>query len=224
MKKREHPQRPVRKSFHLEFLNTAQKMAWAVFEQNDILFLLGPAGTAKTHLAIGFAISEVLAKRKSKIVLTRPVVEAGENLGFLPGTFAEKIHPYLLPIFDCITKLVGPEGPEREKINKCLEIAPIAYLRGRTFDDSVCILDEAQNAKEAQLKLFLTRMGQDSKLIITGDPGQSDLPMRDQALASRVAKLKKVHGIGFVEFNESAIVRHPLVAKILESWDDDGGN
>ena len=190
-------------------------MAWAAFEQQDVLFLLGPAGMGKTHLATAFAISEIISKRRQRIILTRPIVEAGESLGFLPGTFEEKVNPYMLPLFDCIGKLVGWEGPQREKIDRSLEIAPVAYLRGRTFDHSVCIFDEAQNATATQLKLFLTRFGENSKIIVTGDPNQSDLhgPV---ALVEIVNKLQAVPGIGIIEFNNSNIVRHPLVATILE--------
>lgn len=203
------------KAFHLEFLNSAQKMAWAAFEQQDVLFLLGPAGTGKTHLATAFAISEIISKRRQRIILTRPIVEAGESLGFLPGTFEEKVNPYMLPLFDCIGKLVGWEGPQREKIDRSLEIAPVAYLRGRTFDHSICIFDEAQNATVTQLKLFLTRFGENSKIIITGDPNQSDLK-GPVALVEIVSKLQAVPGIGIIEFSNANIVRHPLVATILE--------
>lgn len=204
-----------RKSFHMEFLNSAQKMAWAAFEQHDVLFLLGPAGVGKSHLAVAFAISQILSKKKDRIILTRPIVESGESLGFLPGTFEEKVNPYMLPLYDCIGKLAGWEGPEREKIDRSMEIAPLAYLRGRTFDDAVCIFDEAQNASYMQLKLFLTRFGENSKIIITGDPSQSDL-RGEVALSGVVDKLKDEPGIGIVEFNNSNIVRHPLVGRILE--------
>lgn len=203
------------KAFHLEFLNAAQKLAWTAFEQQDVLFLLGPAGTGKTHLATAFAISEIISKRRQRIILTRPIVEAGESLGFLPGTFEEKVNPYMLPLFDCIGKLVGWEGPQRERIDRSLEIAPVAYLRGRTFDHSVCIFDEAQNATVTQLKLFLTRFGENSKIIVTGDPNQSDLK-GPVALVEIVNKLQSVPGIGIIEFSNANIVRHPLVATILE--------
>jgi len=206
-----------RKAFHLEWKNSAQKIAYMAFEQHDLLFLMGVAGTGKTHLAVAFACSEVLSKKKKKIVLTRPIVEAGEKLGYLPGTFEEKINPFLMPIFDCLDTLLGRDTIERNKINQCLEIAPVAYLRGRTFNDSVVILDEAQNSTEEQLKLVMTRLGIDSKMIITGDPTQSDL-RGEVALTKVVESMKGVAGIGVVEFSESHIVRHKLVADILAAW------
>lgn len=206
-----------RKAFHLEWKNSSQKIAYMAFEQHDVLFLVGPAGSAKTHLAVAFACSEVLSKKKKKIILSRPIVEAGEKLGFLPGTFEEKINPYLMPIFDCLDTIVGRDTMERNKINQCMEIVPIAYMRGRTFHDSIVILDEAQNSTEEQLKLAMTRLGLNSKMVITGDPTQSDLK-GDVALPRIVEGMKKVHGIGIVEFNESHIVRHPLVADILAAW------
>ena len=209
---------PVRKkSYHLEFLNTSQKMAWAAYEQCDVLFLIGPAGTAKTHLAMAFAISDILSRKRKKIILTRPVVEAGgERLGFLPGTKDDKINPYVRPLNDCIERCVGEEGEDREKINHAIETDVLAFLRGRTFYNSVCILDEAQNANIKQLKLFLTRLGENSKFILTADPDQSDLPKEHEAIMDVVKKLESVPGIGIVKFDESSIVRHPLVARILE--------
>jgi phosphate starvation-inducible PhoH-like protein len=206
-----------RKAFHLEWKNQAQKIGYMAFEQNDVLFLTGPAGTAKTHLAVAFACSETLSKKKKKIVLTRPIVEAGEKLGYLPGSFEEKINPFLMPIFDCLDIIVGRDTVERNKINQCMEIAPVAYLRGRTFHDSVVIFDEAQNATEEQLKLVMTRLGLNSKMVITGDPTQSDLK-GDIAFPKIVESMKGVTGIGVVEFAESHIVRHPLVADILAAW------
>lgn len=204
-----------RKAFHMEFKNTAQKLAWSSFEQHDVLFLLGPAGVGKTYLAMAFAISELLSKKKKKIILTRPIVDAGEHLGYLPGTFQDKINPYLMPLYDSMDSLVGIDTQERDKVNSAIEIAPLAYLRGRTFVNSVCILDEAQNCTKAQIILFLTRLGEDSKIIITGDPTQSDLhgtPYINEA----TQLLSSVPGIGIMEFNEGQIVRHPLVGKILE--------
>src|SRR5581483_11334381 len=213
-----------RGSFHLEFLNQAQKMAWGAFDQHDVLFLLGPAGCGKTHLACAFAISEVLAKRKRKVVLTRPIVEAGESLGYLPGTFEEKVNPYMMPMYDCLDKMLGPthdNNTQREIINRSMEIAPIAFMRGRTFDNAVCIFDEAQNATKMQLKLFMTRFGVNSKIIITGDPMQSDI--RDPALMDVVRQLEDLQGIGVIHFKANSIVRHPLIANILERLEDKAG-
>jgi phosphate starvation-inducible PhoH-like protein len=207
--------------FHLEFKNQAQKMAWGAFDQHDVLFLLGPAGTGKTHLACAFAISEILAKKKRRIILTRPIVEAGESLGFLPGTFDEKVNPYMLPMYDCINKCVGLEGPQRDIINRSIEVAPIAYMRGRTFDDAVCIFDEAQNATKSQLKLFMTRFGENSKIIVTGDPMQSDIGGGHTALVNIVKKLEDVNGIGVIHFKASSIVRHPLIASIIEKFEEE---
>lgn len=205
-----------KQSFHIEFLNQAQKLAWSAFDQHDILFLIGPAGVGKTQLACAFAISEIISKRRKKIVLTRPIVEAGENLGYLPGSFEEKVSPYMMPMYDCIDRCVGRENELREMINKSIEIAPVAYLRGRTFHDSICIFDEAQNATVSQLKLFITRFGHNSKIIITGDPNQSDLYEKDRGLMHVVKKIENLEGVGVVYFNSNSIVRHPLIASVLE--------
>jgi phosphate starvation-inducible protein PhoH and related proteins len=214
---RDHsPRTPQGKDFHIELLNTAQKLAWQAFQQHDVLFLIGPAGCGKTHLSTAFAIKTFLAKECSKIILTRPIVEAGESLGFLPGTFEEKVDPYMAPIYDCMDKLIGREGPHRERVIHNTEVAPLAYLRGRTFSDAVCIFDEAQNASMKQLKLFLTRFSEGSKIIITGDPSQSDLPSSTVALSEVVRKLSDVVGIGIVEFKNNSIVRHPLVGQIID--------
>lgn len=214
------PHQSKRRPFHVEFLNQAQKLAWGAFDQHDVLFLLGPAGCGKTHLACAFGISEILAKKREKIILTRPIVEAGESLGFLPGTFDEKVSPYMAPMFDCMEKCVGRDGPQRDIINRSIEVAPIAYMRGRTFDNAICIFDEAQNATAAQLKLFMTRFGENSKIIITGDPLQSDLPMRDRGLMQIVNRLEDLPGVGVIHFKASSIVRHPLIASILERLED----
>lgn len=202
-------------SYHFEFLNPAQKIAWAALDQHDVTFLIGPAGTGKTQLATAFAISQLLAGEIRKIVITRPVVEAEEKLGFLPGTFEEKIHPYMLPIFDCIDTCCGVDTEHAEKVKKCLEVAPLAYMRGRTLQNAVCILDEAQNCTRGQLKLFLTRLGISSKMIVTGDPQQSDL-RGNTALNDTVDALESVAGIGIVKMRSDSIVRHPLVGKILD--------
>lgn len=204
-------------NFHIEFKNEAQSLAWAAFKQHDVLFLIGPAGCGKSFLACAFAIEQILNRdaNRSRIILTRPIVESGESLGFLPGEFEEKVEPYMMPMYDCIDKMVGRDGPWREKIDEAVEVAPIAYMRGRTFDDAVCIFDEAQNASVLQLKLFLTRFGENSKIIITGDPSQSDLAGK-VALVDVMQKLRGVPGIGVVEFKSNSIVRHPLIGTIIE--------
>lgn len=203
------------KNYHLEFLTESQSKAWETYQKNDIIFLVGAAGSGKSHLAIAFAIQDILSKVKGKMVLSRPVVEAGENLGFLPGDLDEKVYPYMLPMYDCLDKICGREGEDREYIDKRYELAPLAYLRGRTFDDAVCILDEAQNCTGSQLKLFLTRLGKNSKMIITGDPSQSDLGKRSELL-NIIEKIKHLDGIGTVAFDEESVVRHPLVSKIIK--------
>lgn len=203
------------KSFHIEFKNEAQSSAWAAFKQYDVLFLIGPAGCGKTFLASAFAIEQILNKQRNKIILTRPIVEAGESLGFLPGEFEEKVHPYMMPLYDCIDQMIGPDGPWRERIDNCVEVAPLAFMRGRTFSNSICIFDEAQNASYLQLKLFLTRFGENSKIIITGDPTQSDIGSK-VALVDVVQKLRNINGIGILEFKNDSIVRHSLVGKIIE--------
>lgn len=203
-------------SFHLEFLNQAQKVAWNSFEKHDVLFLIGPPGCGKTMLACAYAISEILSKKKRKITLTRPVVESGESLGFLPGSFEEKVCPYMMPMYDCIDRCVGRNSLQKEIVSKATEVAPVAYLRGRTFNDSICIFDEAQNATFSQIKLFLTRFGINSKIIVTGDPNQSDLQEKDQGLMRVVNKLNGLNGVGIIEFSPNSIVRHPLVSSMLE--------
>jgi phosphate starvation-inducible PhoH-like protein len=202
-------------SFHIEFLNSAQKLAYTAYEQHDVLFLLGPAGSGKSFLATAFAVQDVLAKRKRKICLTRPAVEAGgEQLGFLPGTFEDKINVYMTPLYDCFGKQLGHNEFQKEIIKKATQILPLAYMRGITIENAIAILDEAQNCTYSQLKLYLTRLGENAKMIITGDLTQTDL--KDSGLASVVKKLEKVSGIGVVEFNEETIVRHPLVAKFVK--------
>ena len=197
------------------FKNAFQRFAYSVYEQFDIVFLLGVAGVGKTHLACMFAINELIRRTKSRIILTRPIVEAGESLGYLPGTFSEKTDPYMLPLYDCIRRMIPSEGKLAEEIQNNTEVAPLAYLRGRTFYDSVCVLDEAQNCTWNQLKLYLTRLGDNSKMIITGDPSQSDIG-RDSALMDVVHRLEGLEGVGMVRFTEEHIVRHKLVSQIIK--------
>lgn len=221
MKKREKKEKIVQQTvshksnsvFHIEFKNESQKKAWQMFQEHDVLFLSGKAGTAKTFLATAFAISECLTHKK-KIIIARPIVDAGEKLGYLPGDFKEKVDPYMRPIYDCMDKILGVEGEQREKVKKYLEIAPLAYLRGRTFDNAVCLLDEAQNANMKQLVLFVTRLGEGSKLILTGDPDQSDII--DSGYAKMMDAFENTERIGILRFAAESIVRHPLVGKMLE--------
>lgn len=204
------------KFFQLDLINEEQEYAYEKYKSNDILFLVGAAGTGKTHLAVGFAIQDILKRDRSRIILSRPVVEAGENLGFLPGEVDEKVYPYMLPLYDCLDKICGRDSESRKRVDESYELAPLAYLRGRTFDGAVCILDEAQNCTIGQLKLFLSRLGKYSKMIITGDPTQTDLPKQQSGLMDVINKLKDLDGIGYVHFTENAIVRHPLVAEIVK--------
>lgn len=202
-------------SFKIEFLNAEQKSAWKTFEENDIIFCLGAAGSGKTFLSTAYACQAILTKNKKKITLTRPIVEAQESLGYLPGTFEEKINPYLMPMYDSLDELVGKVGSQRDLINKSMEVAPIAYLRGRTFKDTICLLDEAQNCNYAALKLYLTRIGSNSKIIINGDPAQSDL-RGPVALVDVVKRLEGIPKVAIIHFSDKAIVRHPLIEKMLQ--------
>lgn len=204
----------VKNSFHLDFKTSAQKIAWGEFQQHDVLFLSGPAGTGKTFLAMAFAIEQVLKGKQQKIILTRPIVESGEKLGYLPGSFQEKVNPYMAPLYDAMQKLFGDNKVVFDFLQERIEIAPIAYLRGRSFDNAVCILDEAQNATKSQIKLFLTRFGENSKIIITGDPSQKDII--DSGFLDTMKLLETVEGIAMVYFGAESIVRNKLIIKILE--------
>lgn len=200
----------------IELRTESQETAWASMDDNLITFLLGSAGSGKTFLAMAYAINAVLSKQCDKIVLTRPIVESGEKLGFLPGTFGEKVNPYMQPLYDTLEIMVGKGGAQREVINKAIVLAPLCYMRGRTFNDAICIFDEAQNANYLQLKLFLSRFGQNTKYVITGDPQQSDLYTKDVPLMEVVKRLHTVPAIGAVKFSNSDVVRHPLVAEMLK--------
>lgn len=196
--------------------NASQKQAWKSLETSPMTFLLGSAGSGKTFLAMAYAINAVLNKRHSHIVLTRPIVEAGEKLGFLPGTFGDKVNPYMQPLYDTMDVLLGKFSAKREIINKAVVLAPLCYMRGRTFNDAICIFDEAQNATYTQLKLFLSRFGQNTQVVVTGDPQQSDLPFEHVPLSTVIDKLKDVSGISTHHFSYADVVRHPLVAAILK--------
>src|SRR5712672_3743721 len=190
-------------------------------EKNDMVFGVGPAGTGKTYLAVAMAISALLAKRVNRIILARPAVEAGERLGFLPGTLQDKIDPYLRPLYDALYDMLDPEKVDRYLEKNVIEIAPIAFMRGRTLNDSFVILDEAQNTTSEQMKMFVTRLGFNAKAVITGDITQIDLPnARRSGLIEAAEVLKNVNGISFNFFDESDVVRHVLVQRIVRAYED----
>jgi len=187
---------------------------------HDINFAVGPAGTGKTYLAVACAVHALETERVSRIVLVRPIVEAGERLGFLPGDIAEKIHPYLRPLYDALYEMLGAEQVRSLLERDVIELVPLAYMRGRSLNESFIILDEAQNTTIEQMKMFLTRIGFNSKAVITGDPTQIDLPNnRDSGLVHASEVLREVKGISFTYFQPSDVVRHPLVQSIVEAYE-----
>jgi phosphate starvation-inducible protein PhoH and related proteins len=197
-----------------------QKLYLDSIDRNDMVFGIGPAGTGKTYLAVSMAVRALTDKRVNRIVLTRPAVEAGERLGFLPGTLQEKIDPYLKPLYDALYDMLDVERVDRHLERGVIEIAPIAFMRGRTLNDSFVILDEAQNTTPEQMKMFVTRIGYNSKAVITGDITQIDLPSgRLSGLIEAERILARVEGIGFVHFNERDVVRHPLVQRIVRAYE-----
>ncbi|MFV0598240.1 MAG: PhoH family protein [Bacteroidales bacterium] len=188
-------------------------------KDNDMLFALGPAGSGKTYTAVALAVRALKAKQVKRIILTRPAVEAGENLGFLPGDLKDKLDPYLQPLYDALRDMLLQQKLDQYLEDRTIEIAPLAFMRGRTLDNAFVILDEAQNATYSQLKMFLTRMGRNAKFIITADPTQIDLPRNQPSGLKEAEKfLKKVEGIGFVYLKAYDIIRHPLVSKIVEAY------
>ncbi|CAM3886787.1 PhoH family protein [Geobacillus sp. FSL K6-0789] len=200
-----------------------QRYYVAAIEQHDLTFGIGPAGTGKTYLAVVMAVKALKNGSVKRIILTRPAVEAGESLGFLPGDLKEKVDPYLRPLYDALNDVLGAEYVQRLIERGTIEIAPLAYMRGRTLEDAFVILDEAQNTTPAQMKMFLTRLGFGSKMVITGDISQVDLPKGVESGLS-VAKriLASISGIAFVFLEQSDVVRHPLVAKIINAYDEAG--
>jgi phosphate starvation-inducible PhoH-like protein len=197
-----------------------QKLYLEAIERNDMVFGIGPAGTGKTYLAVGMAVRALIEKKVNRIVLTRPAVEAGERLGFLPGTLQEKIDPYLKPLYDALYDMLDAERVDRHLERGVIEIAPIAFMRGRTLNDSFVILDEAQNTTPEQMKMFLTRIGFNSKAVITGDITQIDLPPgKMSGLIEAEKVISGVEGTSFIHFNERDVVRHPLVQRIVRAYE-----
>ncbi|HLQ75863.1 MAG TPA: PhoH family protein [Terriglobia bacterium] len=197
-----------------------QKLYLEAIEQNDLVFGIGPAGTGKTYLAVSMAVRALTEKKVNRIVLTRPAVEAGERLGFLPGTLQEKIDPYLKPLYDALYDMLDVERVDRHLERGAIEIAPIAFMRGRTLNDSFVILDEAQNTTAEQMKMLLTRIGYNTKVVVTGDVTQIDLPPGKMSGLVQAEKIIcGVEGIAFVHFNDRDVVRHPLVQRIVRAYE-----
>jgi len=192
-------------------------------EQNDMVFGLGPAGTGKTYLAVAMAVSALVAKKVSRIILVRPAVEAGERLGFLPGSLQEKVDPYLRPLYDALYDLVDPQKVDKMLESNVIEVAPLAFMRGRTLNDAFIIMDEAQNTTTEQMKMFVTRLGNNSKAVITGDLTQIDLPNpKRSGLFEAIHVLDGVEGIRFCHFEDTDVVRHHLVQRIVRAYDSYG--
>ena len=203
--------------------NMGQKAYIDAIKKYDVTFGVGPAGTGKTFLAVVMAISAFKKGEVSRIILTRPAVEAGESLGFLPGDLKEKVDPYLRPIYDSLYAILGTDTTNRLMERGLIEVAPLAYMRGRTLDDALVILDEAQNTTEAQMKMFLTRLGFNSKMIVNGDQTQIDLPGRARSgLLQAEHILKGIDQVKFIRFTFNDVVRHPVVAKIVKAYEEEG--
>ena len=200
--------------------NVGQKKYIDAVKTHDVIFGVGPAGTGKTFLAVVMAVAALKKGEVQKIILTRPAVEAGESLGFLPGDLKEKVDPYLRPVYDALYQIFGMDHTNRLMERGVIEIAPLAYMRGRTLDDAFVILDEAQNTTVAQMKMFLTRLGFSSKMIVNGDTSQIDLPRGvTSGLVNAERTLKDIEKIAFVNFEASDVVRHPVVAKIIKAYE-----
>ena len=190
--------------------------------ENDLIFGVGPAGTGKTFLAVAAGAAALKNKSAAKLIITRPAVEAGENLGFLPGDLEEKVEPYLRPIWDALDETLGADQASRLREKKVIEVAPLAFMRGRTLKNAFVIMDEAQNSTVAQMKMVLTRLGRDSRMVVTGDPGQVDLPRNQPSgLAHALRILRGVEGVGRVTFSANDVRRHALVSRIIQAYDKD---
>ncbi len=205
--------------------NLAQRRYIELMRTRDVVMTTGPAGTGKTYLAMAMAVAALNRHEISRVVLARPAVEAGEKLGFLPGSMAEKVNPYLRPLYDALNDMMPFEKASRLMERGVIEVAPLAFMRGRTLNDSFVILDEAQNTTSEQMKMFLTRLGFDSKAVVTGDITQIDLPSdKTSGLVEAIDILRDVEGIGFIEFTEKDVVRHPLVQSIIRAYDTRGSS
>ena len=188
-------------------------------QKNDMVFAIGPAGTGKTYTGVALAVKALKNKEVKRIILTRPAVEAGENLGFLPGDLKEKLDPYMQPLYDALRDMIPHEKLESYIENGTIQIAPLAFMRGRTLDHAFVILDEGQNTTHAQMKMFLTRMGKDAKFLLTGDPGQIDLPRRTiSGLKEALLILKDIEGVGMIFLDDKDVIRHKLVKKVIEAY------
>lgn len=197
-----------------------QRRYLEAIERNDLVFGIGPAGTGKTYLAVAMAVSALLGKQVNRIVLTRPAVEAGERLGFLPGTLQEKVDPYLRPLYDALFDMLEGDKVEKLMERNVIEVAPLAFMRGRTLNDSFVIMDEAQNSTSEQMKMILTRQGFNSKMVVTGDITQIDLPFgRRSGLLEAIEVLRGIDGIRFIYFDERDVVRHPLVQRVVKAYE-----
>jgi phosphate starvation-inducible PhoH-like protein len=195
----------------------------AAIAKNDMLFAIGPAGTGKTYTAVALAVKALKNKEVKRIILTRPAVEAGENLGFLPGDLKEKLDPYMQPLYDALIDMLPSDKLDQYLENRIVQIAPLAFMRGRTLDNAFVILDEAQNTTESQMKMFLTRMGANAKFIVTGDVTQIDLPSKQPSgLLQATRLLKKVEGISIIELDNNDVIRHKLVKAIIEKYESGG--
>lgn len=216
---KESKQLKTRKKNITPYTKTQEKYVEAL-QENHVVFAHGPAGTGKTYLAVAYAMANFLERKAERIILTRPAVEAGEKIGYLPGDLQEKINPYLRPLYDAMYEMVPPELVNKLIETGEIEIAPLAFMRGRTLNGAIIILDEAQNTTVSQMKMFLTRLGNNSKMIITGDPSQNDLP-RDitSGLADAIKRLRNIDGIKIIGFNEKDIIRHPITASIIEAYE-----
>jgi phosphate starvation-inducible PhoH-like protein len=204
--------------------STNQKLYMESVEKHDMTFAVGPGGTGKTYLAVAMAVSALLTKQVDRIILARPAVEAGERLGFLPGTLQQKIDPYMRPLYDALYDMLDADKLERFLEKGIVEVAPLAFMRGRTLNDSFVILDEAQNTTSEQMKMFLTRLGFNSKAVVTGDITQIDLPSgRRSGLVEALEVVSRIEGIAFINFNERDVVRHNLVQQIIKAYEEFGG-